>query len=858
MHPTGVALLLPPFRSVESIIVSPIATKAYREAPVSRKATMHVGTVAVLGPEGSGKTSLVKFFKGEPFMIAEPPSLRIGIDDAYRQLQANASWLEAPGGLVYEDELVKIIIDDVLKHTRALLNDDGGDGVLPLPLFPMKRSSSASGLLRYDVTTANHHPSSSSSSSSLVHTSATHRLSGSYEVLDSNTPEGHLQRSGLRIHPVATMPSPPPDKKQSFIRSLTSKIRSSVRERGEKNHIPPTVALKGGAAPPPLPPSHPLPQRNIGLPELQNTPLPERLVEKIKEELVNCVGGTLPTKLYARLIDVPGSSPFAAVKYLFVPETCICILTVDVSRPIRKDLSPSPLHRTSSGGRPLLESRGSYLQQVMSELSHICLHWSQNDVDMSFRGPRIVLVGTHSDAVTALEADRHFEALHEAIRASSYEKFVANQRFLVSASLASQQSNLEDLRQYITELVKKTCRQQVPLRWLRCVRRFQGMCQKNVYFMSLLETTKLVSELCDFYQLEEVKDVIQFLHRNQVILHFGMVHQLKDLVITNPCWFATQLSAVLSAPLRDIRAIPHTLANDCSVLKKRGYLSNQLLDYLWRDCRAQKEELLAIMHKMDLLYCMGMDSHPLSPLLSGVGMDGESRGGGGAQRRASKFATSTIIVPSLVEDVAPPRIFSIPSYDAEPLYFKFSDHLPSSLFHRLLVRCIGCYHKGFSVYRNAATFEVDTDSLLLISAESHSIQFSLHKFSRTLESSLVPTNLDDLINKKAVPSPDTCMAVLMFLQAAVSDLIQQWTPHLDFQLCVACHCSGARAGAQHFVRLSEVDNLLQRSSVRCEEGTSTIMQPSITCWFGEISTHRARSPVDDHPGRSTWDWCGVI
>ena len=790
---------------------------------------MHVGTVAVLGPEGSGKTSLVKFFKGEPFMIAEPPSLRIGIDDTYSQLQANSSWLPAVGGLVYEDELVKIIIDDVLKHTRALLNDDS-DGLVPLPLFPMKRSSSASGLLRFDVSTVGH------SSNSSVHANAIHRLSGSYEVLDSNTPEGHLQRSSLRSQPVATIPSPPPEKKQSFIRSLTSKIRTSVRERGEKNHLPPTT-LKTEVVPPP--------QRSLSAAEHQNTPLPERLVDKIKEELVTCVGGTLPTKLYARLIDVPGSSPFAAVKYLFVPETCVCILTIDISKPIGTAQSPKPLRRASSGGRPLSDPKGHYLQEAMSEISHICLHWSQNNIDMAFRGPRIVLVGTHSDAVTALEADKHFEALHEAIRASPYEKFIANQRFLVSASLDSQQSNLEDLRQYITELVKKTCRQQVPLRWLRCVRRFQGMWQKNVYFLSLLDTTKLVSELCDFYQLEEVKDVIQFLHRNQVILHFGMVHQLKDVVITNPCWFATQLSAILSAPLRDLRSIPHQLAADCTILKKRGYLSNQLLDYLWKDCRSQKEELLSIMHKMDLLYCMGMDSRPLSPSLSSVSLDGEARA-----KRGSKFAVSTVIVPSLVEEVAPPRVFSIPSFDAEPLYFKFSDHLPSSLFHRLLVRCIGCYHKGFSVYRNAATFEVDSSSLLLISAEPYSIQFSLHKFSRSSESSLVPTNLDDLINKKAVPNPDTCMAVLMFLQAAVSDLIQQWTPHLDFHLCVACHCCGSRAEMQHFVRLSEVDNLLQRSSVRCEEGTSTIMQPSITCWFGEISTHRAKSPVDDNPGNN--------
>lgn len=496
---------------------------------------------------------------------------------------------------------------------------------------------------------------------------------------------------------------------------------------------------------------------------------------------------------------------------------------------------------------------------------------------MTICGPRIALVGTHSDKVPSSVTHRNFEILRDEIKASPYHKYVAMGKFVVSNSSIIERSSMDDLKRFLRELIKKSCRQQVPLKWLRCVRRFQGMVKNKTYFMKLTEAKKLVSEICDIsLQDPEIAKVISFLHQNQVIIHFSNVHHLRDIIITNALWFIQQVSALFGAGSVNVTSAPLDLTVDQDTLRSTGVLSNQLLDYVWRgkDSRANKNQLLAIMHKMDLLCCMASEHQPLS--LSASSMDNLTADAGTLKKNQSRHhhntatvVVSSVVVPALAIEETPPHFFSLPSYDVDPIKFRFKAHIPHGLFHRLLVRCVQCYSRNFLLCQHAAMFEVDEKTHLLLTEGKDHITLTLH----SAQKNTLPNSGEDCgcgssdggsdSNSLSEPPPDTCLAILMFIQASMNDLTRNWTPHLEFDFCIECHCrlqpipmdavvdidaavaemssrsvyrrpAAAPTRNEHYIILNDVDNLLQQLSLRCELGNQVPISPSLLCWFGEV------------------------
>lgn len=798
-----------------------------------------------------------------------------------------------------------------------------GDPLLPPPLPPP----------RFRSMSFNESQHNKIEDLSIESTKASHRLSASFEVIESGSPEGKLQL-GARPQPIADKADSlqqrrhPSRQGKSFItKFIVPRLRRSFRVKGAniRRHHSDSVKSSHQLT---VSDDHSIPNRipangSIPLPSSyrSNCPLPEHLIEKIKKELEQSTDGTLSQKYYGRLVDIPGGGAFQVFKHLFITDSSVCVLTFDISKDILSVPSPGPRRRSPSGAREnhiarpssensLLGSsshsghaqpgKGSYLSQLMTTINDICLQWSHSNADLTVRGTRIILVGTHSDKVPSSVSHKNFDFLRKAIKGSPYEKYVSMVKFVVSSSSIIERSNIDDLKHFIMDIAKKVCRVQVPLKWLRCVRRFQAFSARKAYIMSLAEAKKIVAEICDVSQPEEIDGIIQFLHHNHIILYFERIHQLKEIVITDCKWFSSHLSAVFKAGYVDLtqKGVPHLLS-DQELLRLRGILTNQLLDFLWRDKESQKhkEELLTLMSKMDILCCMASETSPFSLATSVEDLTLDST----LKRKkesTSKGVLSSVIVPSLVEECAPPHLDSLPSFKAEPVIFRFKQgHIPTSLFQRLLVRCVQSYPSDYSIYRDAATFEVDSVSLLKLTMGKDFIRISLHRI-RSERESLSPsaavivdfaTDLDRLMSLNPhSPSPDVCMAVLMFIQATISDLIQQWMPHLSYDLCVLCSCKsqierdidvdharkmssmsepggdrvvGDSATAavspilsgwtneNHYIVLSDVDNILQHSFLRCEAGNQVPASSSLLCWFGEAppspSTKSPTSPLDD-------------
>ena len=881
---------------VDELVNSPVAVKAYKEAPISRKTTMFLCNMFLIGPQGSGKSSLLRSLMGDSFRLIEPPSQRIDIGECYCFLTDNLNWLPTVTGLVYEDELVRIIVDDLLKHvlSRGCLRGGGGGGggggwgeeQRRPPLPPPRQRSQSFSEIRGNVCNLD--------ASEAVDKAANRLSGGNFDLVDSTESTDSMSRLE-----VAGRPKHFQAKKSPLVKFLNRSFRQHhhTHKKVQRHHSDSAKHMhytRPGSAPTsptPLPiPPHP-------------SPLPERITEKIKQELNGCPDGTLPPKYLARLIDTPGHPSSRVLQTLFLTENSLCLLVFDASKDL---LSPPPpslsLKRKPSpevkqnGAKHPPATEDSYLLQIMAEITNVCVQWSGCKTDMTIRGPRIVLVGTHSDKSPSSITHRNFEILRDEIKASAYEKYVATVKFVVSNSSIIERSSMDDMKSFVKEMVKKSCRQQVPLKWLRCVRRFQGLLKKRSYFVSLTEARKIVSEICDISLSDpEIGKVIHFLHQNQVIMHFPSAHHLRGLVISSTQWFSHQVSALFGAVSVDIAAEqgPVELLSDQDLLRSTGILTNKLLNYVWREKESQlnKDELLIVMNKMDLLCCMVSDTRPVTLSASVEDLTAEP-GSKSRRQHRHKVTISSLVVPALVEEPHPPHLATLPSYDVLPVMFRFKDHVPSGLFSRILVRCVQSYPKGFCLYQHSGMFEVDDKSLLLLTEGRDYIRLTLHpnqkphspsspsssSSSSSQQNHTEFSDADSLLSDSApnttsmsTPTlttpigegvtPDTCMAILMFIRASINDLTQQWAPHLDFDLCMKCSCKlqpipmdavvdidAALAEMTlsqrrkplpgkpvHYIILNDVDSLLQQlAPLRCDHGNLVPLTASLLCWFGEV------------------------
>ena len=768
---------------------------------------------------------------------------------------------------------MRIIVDELLKQAKnsasgqqtTVTGAKSGTGIgpvfgtggspPPLPPLPIRRRS---------------HSFTDTSSPEADVAKVSHRLSGSFEVLESSTPEGKLglgyqpdlDRKGHRHGNSGHQGG----RKGLISRLFPAKGRGKVSLRRHNSDSTRSTHFTGLQS-----------STNGTTPTLgpRVSSIPERLVEKIRNGMKDCTESGLPVQFYGRLIEMPGAKSFRTIRSLFITDYSVCVLVYDTSKSLDAFVSPRVRRKSSttslktmelskaSGGHGNMEvhvcTEESHYEQLMTDFNNLGLHWSHSDSDMTLCGQRVILVATHSDKVASSVSHTNFDQLRTAIKASPYHKYVAMMKYVLSSSSVIERSNMDDLKRYIIEVVKKSCRQHVPLKWLRCIRRFLSLSEKGVRFITLEDTRKIVADTCDIASKDEEDAVIRFLHNNHVILHFARIHQLCEIVFTSPVWFAQHLSGLFGVAWTEIPPnAPARLKTDQSRLQTRGILSAQLLDFVWKEHGANRKRLLAILHKMDLICCLGPNSHPIAPSTSPAAIAQDISGGDFAKpsdHLPSSFSFSSVVIPSVVAESMPPHLPRMPVFDLDPLHFRFKDgFVPYDVFPRLVTRCVHSYPNHYTLYSNAAVFEVDTSTILLISECKGRITLNLHQGRYSASGSpqgFSPTNLDDVARPPEPPNLDTCMAVQMFLHAAISDIIQQWLPQVDYDLCVECKCSkgppeGEKDGGVHHVVLSQTDNILQRVSLDCERGSQVMIGVPLYSWFGEIP--HPHSPEEDAGG----------
>ena len=760
-------------------MAGPIASKIYLESPAKQSTTLHTANLIMIGPRGGGKTSLVRCLRGNQFRQREDPTMSFDFSSHYYELVSHRAWEETPKGFAYDNELSRVVISSLLKEIKPL------EALPPLP--PMRQSPPTR------QRPASIHLSVPPPLPSRPH--PPHRMS---MLLESNFPKGNQPIKSSGSHPEGlNMPPPSPKEKKLKRRfSLNKLFRRSSANSFEKKE---PVVREASLTPPPSPP---LPVRSVVSPRSVSLPetnfisaIPDNLMTQLNEKISDCANGALPPEVYGRVIDTPTFLGSGLFKSLVVTKSSIVIVVFDTS-----------LEDPVSG--------------IISELNAL--------FSLPLSSPvSLVLVGTHSDAHTShTVAKQQLDGVRQALRGGPYGKHLASGAFIVSCLSVFDQSTIEDVKKYLVDLVKTKCKKQVPLRWLRCLRRFRSLPSNGQYFISLAEAEGIIKELCIIKGgAEEVREILSFLNDQLVLVHCPHIKGLENTVITDPLWFFGTCSKILSLGEGPSESeIPRELRTDYHNALSQGILSDGLLEFLCPSVsRFVKQELLLLLQSLELAVIHSMRqislsesdrssaSSPLpSPTLSLV---------------SSSNTVTGVLLPSVVRENLPRNI--APS-SLETVYFLSPDGSDSSLvFLRLLVRCLGAHSSCYSLYKDAGCFLINPQTMLLVRRHpDEAISVSLHPSYNSGSS----PSLSLVGAPPSPPSIETVLTVLMFVKPALDNICQVWSPGMRFVQSFKCDCS--MTGNPHYMIVDE-STTSSTTFLKCQRGC-LVTPPSLSApWFGE-------------------------
>ena len=739
----------------------------------------------MLGPEGSGKTSFVRSLKGETFRIHEAASVTITLESILSIMKDHLDWAAGGEVLSFDDQLAQLIVDDILSSS----------------------------------------PGQSALSMSSTCSHSTEDLASPDEVFE----EIEFRRRSSSTPSKPTMSKPK-------IRKFLSSFKRSHKKTGktEKMHSRSSSSLtppRGGAPKVTILTNDNDGHRLLNDPSSPPSSIPETIVKKVVEGLECRLHSTAPPPMYARIIDCPGGRAHCLLRPLLVTTSTLSLLLFDASL--------DPYHVYAISELPSAQESPScttghsiYLDHILNELADMCLHQPHHELQ---RGSRIILIGTHCDRVSMSVANHRLSIVAKAVDESPFRQYVVAAKFVVSSSSILERSNLDEIKRFLMEQTQRLCKQQIPVRWLCVVPKIKELEKQGQYFITLDQLRKIApksstAEDDDFDQL------LSFLTGSHIILHFDLVHLLRNVVITSPSWFLRNVSTLLSLTsphnMQIHKNIPDELLDK---LLSTGLLSEQLLNLVWGDV-TDKAELLNVMHKMELICCLPASQR-------------QQQGSNVSNVNGTDDTISQTYIPALVEEEAPSYLhLELSTTDIRPLYFRFkSSHVPLGLYYRLIARCIFTYPHGMRLYHTSASFVVDKNCTLVLSVKDNLISLMLQDMTRknSVSSAGSPTAVTE--SQSTSITNDVCLAVLMFLQAAITDIIHQWIPQLDFDLCVPCHCMASNTSAKtHYVILNDSEEWMEAGVLICELGSQFLPLSGITRWFGTAS--ESGTELDDDIG----------
>ena len=291
-------------------------------------------------------------------------------------------------------------------------------------------------------------------------------------------------------------------------------------------------------------------------------PVPYRLREEMKQEIkkVDQYSNDMDViRLF--LCDVAGQSVFYDIHSIMMRLHSIFVLVVDLDKPPHAKAEPLFVDESLGKQIPcenyLVETNLDYANRWMSAIDTIseCYGELEKSVSDEYNLPATILVLTKPDKLqgTPDQVNNKIKEVQKVLL-NSFKKIKCDlhivARYVIDntcVSTGEEDDQIQQLREKIFKTAQAILKAQeeTPMKWLRLERAF-GIERRRGNPYITLERAREIGKQCKV--IENFSAAINYLHEQNIIVHFDGNQPEKNLVVLDPRWLVKLLTKVLTVP----------------------------------------------------------------------------------------------------------------------------------------------------------------------------------------------------------------------------------------------------------------------------------------------------------------------
>eukprot|EP00057_Strongylocentrotus_purpuratus_P013660 XP_011668134.1 PREDICTED: uncharacterized protein LOC100891028 [Strongylocentrotus purpuratus] len=406
-----------------------------------------------------------------------------------------------------------------------------------------------------------------------------------------------------------------------------------------------------------------------------------------------------------------------------------------------------------------------------------------------------------------------FEKIRKSFKKKPFECHVVPKYYAIENSLEDKDEKLMYhfyLRGHIEKVAMEEpyMGEEIPHRWLLFEK---AIAAEEINHMSLAQTKEL-TEPFGIEPERELLTMLTFYHDLGYVVYYGgnedLQSLLRDTVILNPQWLIDVFKKVITILDPDER--DGNMSDAWTTLEEDGILEDKLIQHMWRQFSEQKEFLIELMAKFDLV-CEAPVQQLQQEQQDGVDTE--------VSNETEKVVKKRYYVPSrITSHCSQEEIGEIKgSLDC---YVDFGGFLPDGLFHRLMARAVRWMGERDGEPVNLFYRHIS----LMVDEEHH----ALLQMSTPCEATIKVTVFRGAVadsdhdgDSRKPPAPSAVKKVMDFVKRTLESLRQHWAERIKYDFCFLCpKCSKKKS----------FQNCLKRKSLQC--GLHSIPTAAVKSKFG--------------------------